>query len=162
VTGITCGAGRFPPVAASWASRECLLGDRRSPVRIEEGLAGAGPAVVAGLERVDPVERVAVGLGVAGRGADRVPERQVGGEGGVEVAADEPHALAVAVGDALHPGAGEAVGLELDEDRGELGLVDAGPVLDGVTPLVGEHQGGGGSCRSSWPAPETGSGCRRR
>ena len=87
-------------------------------------------------ERADAVEAGAVGGGVLGGGADAVAQLEEARHGLVEVVEGELEEVGVAGLDVGGPRAGEAVGLELGEDRGALG---AGAELDRVPELVGEH-----------------------
>ena len=87
-------------------------------------------------ERADPVEAGAVGRGVLGRRAHAVAQVEEARHRLVEVGQADLEELGVARLHVRGPRAGEAVGLELRHDRGALG---AGPGLDGVPELVGEH-----------------------
>ena len=82
-----------------------------------------------------------MGLAVVRVAADGVTEQEVAAQDSVEVPLVDRHVPRLAVVDPGRPGSGEAVGLRLVLDAPAAGR-GADTSLDGMTELVGQHDGG--------------------
>src|SRR5690606_12863511 len=107
--------------------------------------AAAGAFGEAVLEGADPVEGAAVGVGVGEvAGSGGVAEVGEGGHDVVEAfAGGDLEVVRFAFGDVAEVGAGEAVGLLFQHQRGVVGAGGAGLVLHDVPHFVGEDADGG-------------------
>ena len=96
------------------------------------------------LERADPIEPGAVRVRSSIWPPSCTGSRTwiIGDQPAADVVVGEVDHVALAAGDVRRPGAGEAVGLLLLEDRRLVELAGAG--LDGVAELVGQHDADGG------------------
>ena len=91
------------------------------------------------LERPDPVERRSVAALDELVQTDGVAHLRHGDEAVADVGVAERHDARLAPAHPRRPGAGEAVGLLLGVDRRQAAVELAGPRLDRMAELVGEH-----------------------
>ena len=111
--------------------------------RILIGGALRRPSVEALKEGVEAIERASMGVGPARSRSDFVSDQQETGHGFFEVAGLQTEQIALLPFDPARPGAGQTVGLKFAHDRRLVDIVETESGLNGMPPLMGQHESHG-------------------